>query len=559
MAHNEPKKSSINRRTFIQASTSLILATPLLITARKGAAQCSSDYRIVETGYGKVRGAVRENVATFLGIAYGAPTEGANRFLPPKPPRRWIGVCDALALGDQSPQLGSELPAWIDSSAQSEDCLRLNVWSPDTATPISKLAVMVWMHGGGFSYGSAGIPVYQGLNLAKTGNVVVVGVNHRLNVFGYNYVGQGGDDRFALSGNVGQLDLIAALQWVRDNVDRFGGNPDNVTIFGESGGGGKVSAIMAAPAAEGLFHKAIVQSGSGIRMLDEEVASRHAQAIYAYLNIRPGDVATLQQVPTAKLLEAAASRQTGEIRNALGFSPVADGRHLQGGVWESSAPQGTNHIPMIIGTTRDESVAFVGPRLASLPQEDAALAQLIRDESLLSRISPDEIPAVLRAYRNAMPNASRVELFVRVTTDTGFWRNALLQAERKLRAGSAPVYMYEFAWDTPCFDGLWSPHAGELPFLFNVLSYPSAWDGKDSAEARARADPPGDRFRLAIELGAAWANFARTGNPSTADLQWPAYDLKARPTMVFGQRSHAENSPRDKMRKIVILLEERKS
>ncbi|TDD87063.1 hypothetical protein E1202_17265 [Saccharopolyspora karakumensis] len=325
----------------------------------------SAGFRVVETSVGRVRGLLREGYAEFKGIHYGEPTGGTNRFLPPKPPRPWTGVRDALQIGPQSPQVNPDLPAWLDSSEESEDCLVLNVWAPDHARADSALPVMVWLHGGGFVFGSAGAPMFDGGNMARDGDVVVVGVNHRLNVFGYTYLGDGVDERFALSGNVGHLDLVAALQWVRDNISAFGGDPDNVTIFGQSGGGGKVAALMAMEQAQGLFHKAINMSGSILRFHTPDDAAAVTARLYKELDVREGDVESLQKVPTKTLSQFMAVLGdrfvAGEPHPLLKYGPVVDGHVLAEQSWWDGAPALGRNIPMVIGSVLDET-GWVPPR-----------------------------------------------------------------------------------------------------------------------------------------------------------------------------------------------------
>jgi para-nitrobenzyl esterase len=521
-----------------------------------GRAASGSRFPIVETVHGKLRGRVRRGLAEFKGIHYGASTGGANRFLPPQPVRAWKEVRDAIRLGDQSPQFNDDFPMWLDPSVASEDCLVLNVWTPETAGRSSRLPVMVWLHGGGFSFGSAGAPGYDGGNIARAGDVVVVGINHRLNIFGYTYLGDGADG-FASAGNAGQLDIVAALQWVRDNIEAFGGDPGNVTLFGQSGGGGKVSALLGMPSARGLFHKAIVQSGSLLRFREPAEAAELTQRMYADLGIRTGDVAALQRISTAALLQCydrLRRADQGLLNPSLIHGPVADGGVIDHQFWQDSAPAAARDIPMIIGSDLHETIVFANPGGARPIPDDEALAIEIARYATINRVDPASLQPVIEAYKRAMPSLSRQGLLIRISTDVGFWKNAVRQAELMSATGAAPVFAYECQWTTPCFGGLWAPHGVELPFTFNRPTYGAAWDGKDSDALRAAADPRGDRFRVGDQMFRAWVNFARNGTPSTPELPWPAYDAANRSAMVFDRESRVIRDIRSEVRGVVASL-----
>jgi para-nitrobenzyl esterase len=417
---------------------------------------------------------------------------------------------------------------------------------------------MVWLHGGGYTYGSASSQVYNGHNLAKSANVIVVGINHRINVFGYTYLAGHDDQRSVGSGNVGHLDIVAALRWVRENIERFGGDHQNVTIFGESGGGGKVSAVLGMPSAQGLFHKAIVESGSITRCREPAEAAELTQRMCEILGIHPHDGAALQRVPAQKLLDcfnrlSAPSWTPNAPVSPLLVGPVADGVVIPRQPWEGAAPQWARNIPMIIGTNLHETVGFISGVSAKIPN-DAALVAKISQSAVLVGVDPQELLPLLGTYRLAMPRLTIKELLVRISTDIGFWRNALEQADLKLHAGGAPVYMYECAWKTPCFGGMWAPHGIEIPFVFDVEHYGVAWDGKDSDALRAAADPEKDRYRVGAQVLAAWAHFAHTGDPSTPHLRWPAYESSSRPTMTFDRVSQVVSDPRAEVRPAVASL-----
>lgn len=386
--------------------------------------------------------------------------------------------------------------------------------------------------------------------------MVFVGINHRLSVFGYLYFSGKAEERFATAGNVGQLDLVAALQWVRENIEGFGGDPQNVTIFGHSGGGGKVGALLGMPSARGLFHKAIIESGSVMKAREPEDAADFTRSVFEATGIRDGDIEALQRVPTEKLLDcfyrlSALSLPPYAPDWQIITGPTVDGVVIPRQLWEGGVPEFSRTIPMIIGNTLHETA----PAARAYPEiaDDRTLVTLLEKAATGGAGDPWELMQLLQTYRQVMPHLNNTELLVRVSTDVDAWRNALEQVELKVRAGGAPVYMYECDWRTPCFGGMWAPHGVELPFVFHDEHYGTLWD-VDSDARRAAADPENDRYRLGARVLTAWTNFARTGNPSSSDLRWPSYELKSRPTMIFDRISRVVEDLRSEVRPAVASL-----
>jgi len=493
---------------------------------------------IVETATGKVRGAASNGICAFKGIPYGAPTDGANRFLPPRAPEKWGGVRDALGYHAQAPQLPGrperrpELQTILgpaDASSESEDCLTLNVWTPSLGGD-GRRPVMVWLHGGAFAYGSGNRAVTEGTNLARRGDVVVVSVNHRLNIFGFLHLADIGGERYAHSGNAGVLDLVAALEWVRDNIERFGGDPANVTIFGESGGGGKVSVLLAMPAARGLFHRAVIQSGATIRVSTRERANALAEVVLKELGLGRTDCDRLQSVPADRLAGAIApaSRAIGRpplpLLDRYDFGPVVDGTDLPSQPFDPAAPAIADGIPLLIGGTREESGFF-------LADDDEVWERRLTEEALRRRIAAVaglEADRVLDVYRTLRPGASREDLLIAALTGANFWVRTVMLAERKAarqleNKRAAPVYMYSLDWRSPACGGrLQAHHAMDLPFVFDTADVPDTTKGA-----------PGAR-ELAAVVSATWAAFARTGGPENPALpHWPAYTQEERATMIL--------------------------
>lgn len=483
---------------------------------------------VVRTRHGPVRGETRDGVHSFLGVRYGAPVGRGARFRPARPPRPWREPVVATAYGPACAQSDPAGPA--PAERESEDCLTLNVWTPGLGDG-RKRPVMVWLHGGGLWRLSAAGPAQAGDQLARHHDAVMVSPNHRLGVFGFLHL-EAFDRRFAGSAHVGMLDLVLALQWVRDNIAAFGGDPDNVTIFGQSGGGQKVSLLMAMPAAQGLYHKAIIQSGPAPVTLEPAYATDLARRLLRYLGIAEGEAARIEDVPTQDILtayykifhEIGGFGTMGVIQD---FAPVVDGRILPQQPFWNGPPPAARGIPLMIGTTRTEMTQY---KLQSDPDfwksDFDGIAQGLRP------IFGDDTAALIAHYREAHPAMTPWEVFAAITADwpTRFFsqRIALAQAQQ------APVWFYRTDWQTVAHDGLWmAPHAIDIPFVLDTV-------GREESPEKQR----NEQQRMADQMSAAWVAFARNGDPANPRLpQWPRFEPEQRQTMLFNLTSKVVADP----------------
>ena len=511
--------SELTRRSAVLAGFG---AAGLALSARAAAPARSP---IATTRHGRIRGYVDDGVLAFRGVRYGADTAG-RRFQPPAPPAPWKGVADALEYGAASPQRDR------DAGVTSEDCLFLNVWTPALRDK-GRRPVMVYFHGGAYSNGSGSSPLYDGVRLCKRGDVVVVTVNHRLNAFGYAYLPRllpALED----SGNVGQLDLILALNWVQENIAEFGGDSGNVTVFGQSGGGAKIATLMATPAAAGLFHRAATMSGQQVTASGPGNAHRRTLALLDSLKLKPGQAGELLTLPAPRLVEAMGVEDPVLGFGGLYFGPVLDERSLRRHPFYPDAPAQSAGIPMIIGNTHDETRAFLGndPKNFTLGWDD--LPGKLTQANMRVDIRPE---TVIAEYRRHYPGYSPSDVFFSATTAARSWRAAIIEAEERAKAGT-PAYAYQL--DFPAAgDRLRASHASDIQLVFDNLAKPGATANGPQAQ------------QVASQMSEAFLAFARTGDPNAKAIpRWEPYDLSRRQTIVFDTTSRLVDDPRGVERRL---------
>ncbi len=520
-----------------------VLTLPLLAVGQapkvaETPVMAGKDIATVQTESGKVKGYVHNGTFTFKGIPYAK----AERFMAPTKPASWTGVRSSMTYGPVCPMDPTtstfdeiEFPFHHDWGYTNENCLSLNVWTPEISKakkrPAGGRPVMVWLHGGGFTAGSSiELPSYDGENLTKKGDVVVVSVNHRLNILGFLDLSAYGD-KYKNSANAGLMDLVASLEWVKQNIAQFGGDPDNVTIFGQSGGGGKVTSLMNAPSAKGLFHKAIVQSGSYLTSFTEkELTQKVSAALLTELKLQPNQVDSLQNISYERLNAAGkvALRKVGEsLKGAgqpafgLGWGPVHDGTFLPYQLTEPAAIELSKTIPMLVGSTKTEFTPF-NPMNRATTMDGA--------KATLQKQMGGKTDSYMAAVKKAYPETAQPSDYL--SLDIGFRAGVIRQASQKAVAGAAPVYMYLFAWNSPVNDGIYrSMHCMEIPFVFDNISRCEEMTG-GGKEAHLLAD----------KISRAWIAFARTGNPNHKGLPtWPQYTADNGAAMIFDNVNQVKN------------------
>jgi para-nitrobenzyl esterase len=480
---------------------------------------------VVETTCGNVRGVVDHGIRIFRGIRYGASTAGGNRFRAPQPPQPWTGVRETVSFGNTAPQTFSRLALGGTKGNRppiGEDCLALNVWTP--GCDAARRPVVVWLHGGGFEAGTGTMQLYEGSRVSRRGDVVVVTINHRLNVFGHCELEHLLGEEFRGSANAGFLDVIAALRWVRDNIVGFGGYPGNVTIYGQSGGGRKVSIAMATQMARGLFHRGIVQSGSHLRLLERERAVELTDALLRKLDIPVHEARRLQETSMERILEA-----NNGIRGR--FSPTLDGHVFDRHPWDPEAPALSADIPMLVGTCRTE----LSNQAGSADPSTFAMTAAELPEKLARYFPAEDIPNLIETFRRSCPDAPAPEIFFNLITARGYWLDSLLQTERKALQNAAPVYAYRLMWRTPVEDGRRiTPHSLDLPFIFDNVEVAPDMVGPPSSDTEA----------LTCMMSESWLAFARHGDPGNVHVPaWAPYDLERRTVMHFDVTPSAHQDP----------------
>jgi para-nitrobenzyl esterase len=558
--------SSVNRITFNRREAMLLAAAGGIGAALARPAQASDSTKtavhqepgtcstpksaVANTQYGKVRGFVDGGVFTFKGIPYGQNTAGENRWLPAKPPVPWKDEYPALIYGANCLQTlhdwtGIEqtfIQDW-DDGYQSEDMLKLNIWTPSLT---GKRAVMFYIHGGGFFFGSSyELPSHEGAQMARHHDVVQVSVNHRLNALGFLDVSEVGGSAYEDSVNVGMTDLVAALRWVRDNISNFGGDPDKVMIYGQSGGGSKVTTLLGMPSAAGLIHRASAQSGGGGNIPTREQQREYAREIVKELGIAPNDIGALQKMEWANLIKAGSAvsarmypRGSGAPGPMgpprAGWSPSVDGRNITMKSFQDAAPEVSKNVPMMIGSVSEE-----GNRMLSKPTEAEWHAMLAR------AYGEDKATAIVAGLKKVYPQKSSQTLSYMCggpgLNGLAFRNNVVKMAKLKYDQKAAPVFTYYFCWQTPILENAGAWHTAELQFCFDNAKRCEQGTG-NTPEAQA----------LAKKMATAWANFARTGNPSQPGLTWEPTDPDSCKTMVWDNECRMVNDPLGEVRKILL-------
>ncbi len=555
-SHFDSLAQGLTRREFVLRGSAALACTAALPYASALEASEKSEYVEVNTAYGRLRGKQGAGVATFKGIPYGGSVSGANRFKAAPPLQPWKGVRDALELGAPALQPGGQRR---NEPPSAENCLFLNVWTP--AADGRKRPVMFYSHGGGFVVGSGGSDYQDGTNLARTWDVVVVATNHRLGLMGFLFLGDLAGQEYATSGNQGMLDIVDGLKWVRENIAAFGGDPSNVMIFGESGGGAKTSCLYAMPSAEPCFNKASIESGPGIRMMTRDAATETTLMTLKQLGLEKKDWRKLLDVPASKLLEvqvdlgkqpggpltmSGGRKGIGGGGRPGGFGPVVDGTVLPHHPFDPQAPAISKNKPLIVGSNRDETAFFFNERhdTEAFNLTEAGL------ETRLHKELGANAATVLDAYRKSRPGASPADLYIAITTASMIGLGAITIAERKYAQHGAPVYMYIFTHESDMIvpgthHKLGAAHALEIPYKFNNIQPPAsnAPAGPPPPATMMSASDPAS-VKAARNMSEMWSTFARTGHPGAkGQPYWPAYNTEKRATMEIDTECKVVDDP----------------
>ena len=530
--------SRVSRRQFLSSASLAAGAIGLARVAFAAGPGGRDDTVVVETAFGKLRGVRDAGVSIFRGVPYAGRVSGDRRFRRPAPLEPWTGVRDALQLGPPAIQPPHSTYG-LNEPAPAEDCLVLNVWTP--ATDGGRRPVMFYNHGGGFVTGSGGSTGQDGANLARHFDVVVVETNHRLGLLGFLYLDELAGDPYVGSGNNGVLDLVDGLRWVQQNIAAFGGDPGNVLVFGESGGGAKTSCLYAMPSAAAYFNKASIESGPGVRMTPRETAAETTALLLRAMQLAPGDWRRLLEVSAADLLAlqlrlpSTAPRSTADAADVArrrpigigpaapgGFAPVVDGGALPHDPFDPTAPTISRDKPLMVGWNEDEYTFF------AWASKDTSGFRLNVD-ALRAKLTPQfgaDTARIVDTYERSRPAASPTDIYVAIETVTLMGLGSIAIAERKAAQHAAPAYLYNFGYKSevkvPGTDyPMGSPHAADIAFKFNNVAAPSPFSG---------ARP--ERFVASRHMAELWTSFARTGRPVAAGQPaWPAYDLARRATM----------------------------
>jgi len=518
-----------SRRVFlVQGSALVVLSSATLVRPI-----WAQNAPIAETTFGRVRGTEKEGIKAFRGIPYGASTAGKNRFMPPRDPPKWTGVRDALDYAARAPQAQPRAAGAGDAQGatpgqtESEDCLSLNVWTP--ALDGGKRPVIMWCHGGGFNQGSGAAPVNDGTRLALRGDIVSVTTNHRLNVLGYTYLGDALGRDFEQSGSVGVQDLVHALKWIKSNIAQFGGDPNNVTIIGQSGGGYKVSTLLTMPDAKGLYHRAVVMSGSALELVNRDSAARATHELFAQLGLTKPTIADLQALPVAEIMRAyfAAQPKLRAANVGRSFDPTVDGKIITQHPFSPAASPVSPDVPVIFSHTSGEATFRAEERLFNL---DEAGVRRELEPSL-----HDKTDSLIGLYRKLYPGGTPSDLYFRIASDNRFGAAAMKAAERRAALSRGPAYLYYWTWESPLDGGKYrAEHTIDIAFAYDNVK-----------ASRLSADAP-DAQALADKVSEAFIAFFRTGDPNTPKSQlpiWPKFEANNRPTMVFDNVPKLANDP----------------